>query len=840
MPESRPGACDGGTAIPSLYWQGLHWLIRCAGAGLPAAKLGCCRFPSRGAPCPFRERVRHVGNDRGELFRVPACTLTWLHISDAHFGSPDMAAELPGVIATLLHDVRRLQDERDLSPDLLFFTGDVAFGELPESPLEQQYRAAQHLLEKLEEQCEISRANMFIVPGNHDVNRTRVDEPQTSWLDALLQGGGDPTSSVDTLWEKPDNVSRDRYLERLENYAAFIQRSGLQHLLQDRKRLVYTHRRQVHGVDVAVTGLNTAWTSCRDREKGKLWLGRSQVKASLQVARNADLAIALGHHPPGWFNEYEDPAWYQALSAHYDFYLHGHEHADWVDDREDHVRIAAGALYERNLTNTGYNIVRINFDQASAEVYLREFDARNGGWVARNLYRKTDDSGRWQLSFVPRTRRRSSPPPSSHQLPAASIAPSGVDVFEHFAVAGAIPDESRFVGRRNELRIALGALRARGAAIAIFGLAGVGKTTLALAAARIASGQETKLCSTPALAGCMPAGGFAHHVLYYSCRRGIDLDLESTLRSVLEDRVGDFHLGRLLGLPAFVNALQQAGLPASSLALATYPGSALGLFRSLGSLAFDVFGKRELVLILDEFNVVENKTGFATLIKELPQVKFMIVGTAVDLRLLVQDHASIPRQLAEGQIRLRPMTTEELIDLISNEEARSNNRFAFSAQAKRYIATAARGMPFFAHFLGRYSLEAACRDVRPDRLVRVELSHVQNALVERISDLGDLEGEYVRVVNGRWEREVVLKLLSAREEDTIALVNLRPAAAGLGIKSLDARIRNLLEAGALVREADAMYQFVDTRLRIYCRLREPMLDETRRRWGHYESNPHAR
>ena len=39
----------------------------------------------------------------------------------------------------------------------------------------------------------------------------------------------------------------------------------------------------------------------------------------------------------------------------------------------------------------------------------------------------------------------------------------------------------------------------------------------------------------------------------------------------------------------------------------------------------------------------------------------------------------------------------------------------------------------------------------------------------------------------------------------------------------------------LAREADAMYQFLDTRLRIYCRLREPLLDETRRRWSYYES-----
>ncbi|MEY4546531.1 MAG: hypothetical protein RL685_2726 [Pseudomonadota bacterium] len=770
---------------------------------------------------------------------MPSCDVTWLHISDAHFGAPDMTGALDSVIAMLLDDLQRMRSERSLVPDFLFFTGDIAFGELPHSQLADQYLAAQELLSKIEELFQLPRLNMFLVPGNHDVNRTRVDEPQTSWLDSLLQGGADPTLAVDQLWSKPENVSRDRYLERLENYAAFIQRAGLRHLLQDRKRLVYTHRRRVRGVDIAITGLNTAWSSSRDRERGKLWLGQSQVNANAQVARNADLSIALGHHPPGWFNEYEDPAWYQALSTHYDFYLHGHEHDDWVDERSEHVRVASGALYERRLTTTGYNFVRLDFDQPRAEVFLRQYDTRGGGWIPRCIYGKTDDSGRWALSYRPQARRRSSRTLDTVVSPPAPVPAPNIDVFEYFAVATAVSDESRFIGRRNELRTALSALRARGAAIAIYGLAGVGKTSLALQIARIANGTDTKLCTAPALAGCAPAAGFSHQVVYYSCRQAIDVNLEATLQSLLQDRTGDFHMGRLLALDGFREACRKAGVDSMLDAWqrndGAVPPSALNLFRSLGSVAYDFLGKRELVVVLDEFNVVADKSGFATLLKELPQVKFVLVGTAVDVRLLVQDHASIPRQLAEGQIRLRPMSVDELIDLISNEEARSQNAFAFSAQAKRDVASAARGMPFFAHFLGRYSLEAASRDNTNERSVKVELSHVQRALSERLTDLGDLEGEYVRVVNGRWEREVLLKLLSSRDEDSIPLINLRAAAAQLGVRRLDSAVQSFVKNGVMNRVAEAMYQFNDTRLMVYARLRAPLTDEARKRWCHHES-----
>jgi hypothetical protein len=761
-----------------------------------------------------------------------------------------MVGESQSVIAMLLQDLERLRDERGLAPDLLFFTGDVAFGETPRSHLEDQYQAAEELLLRIEDLFRVERSNIFLVPGNHDVNRTRVTEADTSWLDSHLSGGPDATRPIDQLWAEPETVAYQRYLERLENYAAFIQRAGLKHLLQNPRGLTYTHRRDVHGIDVAITGINTAWSSSRDKEKGKLWLAQRQVKSSAAVAMNADLAIALGHHPPGWFNEHEDPAWYQFLSSHYHFYLHGHEHNDWVVDQGGHVRVAAGCLYERNLATTGYNFVRLGFKERSAEVFLRQYDAKGGGWVPRTVYKKTDDSGRWKLAFKPLRRKYrsvavpSEPPPSSEAVPSDSVPPPpAIDVYEHFETGRAVRDEDRFIGRRHELRTALGALRARGAAIAVFGEAGFGKTSLALEVARIATGQDTKLCEAPELKGCVPAGGFSHHVVYYSCRLGVDVNLEATLESVLRDRV-DSHIGRVTAEPDFQRRLSAPEYADVRRELEAFQrreangSSALGLFRSLGSIACEVFG-REVVVIFDEFDVIRDKSGFATLIKELPQVKFVLVGTAVDVRLLIQEHASVPRQLAEGQIRLRPMSREELVAVITNEEARGKNRFSFTPQAKYSIADAARGVPYFVHFLGRHALDLACRDestagVSP---VKVELRHVEQALQERLVDLVDLEKEYGELVDGRWEREVVLKLLAARNENPIFLGNVRPIAERLGVKRVETPIKAFVKRGVLVREAEAMYQFSDTRLKVYARLREPLTDTARRRLSHRDSEP---
>jgi 3',5'-cyclic AMP phosphodiesterase CpdA len=73
-------------------------------------------------------------------------TLIWLHLSDLHAGRPKWDAGR--VTATLVADLKRLAGQ-GLRPDLLFFTGDAAFGRGEKEPVEsldQQFDFAADLL----------------------------------------------------------------------------------------------------------------------------------------------------------------------------------------------------------------------------------------------------------------------------------------------------------------------------------------------------------------------------------------------------------------------------------------------------------------------------------------------------------------------------------------------------------------------------------------------------------------------------------------------------------------------------------------------------------------------
>ena len=65
-------------------------------------------------------------------------TLTWLHLSDLHLCSPKTGWKADKVIEALKRDLSLMSEQHQLKPDLLFFTGDLAYGQLGDGDLSIQ------------------------------------------------------------------------------------------------------------------------------------------------------------------------------------------------------------------------------------------------------------------------------------------------------------------------------------------------------------------------------------------------------------------------------------------------------------------------------------------------------------------------------------------------------------------------------------------------------------------------------------------------------------------------------------------------------------------------------
>ena len=186
-----------------------------------------------------------------------------------------------------------------------------------------------------------------------------------------------------------------RYVERLGAYKEFLRKNGYDHLLTDSDRLIYATIRTIRGVSIGIAGLNSAWSCCRDGEKGKLWMAGAWQIGHLRTAiKNTLFNIALKHHPSNWLVEWEDPRIHRLLEQNFRFELHGHEHQGWVNPSADgYTRIAAAACYERSDHENGYNFVRLNLDAGTGEVWLREIRIRRR-WLGSPRYQKQDKQRR--------------------------------------------------------------------------------------------------------------------------------------------------------------------------------------------------------------------------------------------------------------------------------------------------------------------------------------------------------------------------------------------------------------------------------------------------------------
>ncbi|NDY72683.1 hypothetical protein DO021_13880 [Desulfobacter hydrogenophilus] len=329
--------------------------------------------------------------------------LSWLHLSDLHYGKPKDAWDAEPILKNLIKDLKHLEKDHGLCPDLIFFSGDLAFGQMGPEPgknLEDQYKGVEKFLEQVRTAFskQISKTRIFLVPGNHDVNRKRVGNMSTMFIDSLddqesisdfMAGGGED-------W--------NRVMDRLEDYRNFLKNFGNPVLLQDRDRLTYGTTVDINGIQVGIAGFNTVWSSGRNskEENGKLRVAwkwqNTRVQKEMEDAR---VKIALFHHPVSWGSEPDKTFADDKLRNEFHFILSGHEHKIGVTPNADgRAGIAAYACYDRS-RGSGYNICCLDFENQTGEVHLRKYSTEDGGgWVRRTTPKARD--GRYHLEHLDR------------------------------------------------------------------------------------------------------------------------------------------------------------------------------------------------------------------------------------------------------------------------------------------------------------------------------------------------------------------------------------------------------------------------------------------------------
>jgi len=309
--------------------------------------------------------------------------LVWVHLSDWHQKGNDFGRKV--VLDSLLADLR---DRAQISPELAKVDFAVFSGDLAWQGNKEEYQAAQKLfLEPVLNSIDLQPNELFITPGNHDLNRSHIEEMLPPELTKPLS-----TEEQVQKW-LTDDKRRERALEPFEDFSSFVSKfTG-----QNPPAYANTWVGNIHDKRVGILCLNSAWMCGRNQDEsgevddyGKLVLGEPQIHESLDKIADTDVRIAVLHHPFEWLTEFDRSRVEKRLKQTCHFILRGHVHQpDFNLENSlsgECAVIPAGACFEQRTAKdarylNAYNFVHLDFDTGNGAIFLRRWSERQNKWI---------------------------------------------------------------------------------------------------------------------------------------------------------------------------------------------------------------------------------------------------------------------------------------------------------------------------------------------------------------------------------------------------------------------------------------------------------------------------
>lgn len=225
-----------------------------------------------------------------------ADTLTWLHLSDLHFGHGREArhrVDQQIVCDEILRDAGEVAAQLG-PPDLIFITGDIAFKADPV----QEYPHAAQWLDKLSVTVGVGQNQLYLAPGNHDVDRGQAI---TRFICRTVHDRlRSAPAALDELLAQPEELAP--LWPKLQAYAAFAQPYAAPRLTPAHP--FWHDERDTALGKVIIVGLNTVLLSFDNQDDpNNLALGQSQLQRAIQAQPRDALLLVLQHHPPAWLTD---------------------------------------------------------------------------------------------------------------------------------------------------------------------------------------------------------------------------------------------------------------------------------------------------------------------------------------------------------------------------------------------------------------------------------------------------------------------------------------------------------------------------------------------------------
>ncbi len=341
--------------------------------------------------------------------------LTFVHVSDIHFHFRRNGSILDRD-ADIAHQL--VLDASRLTTELTGCDGILVNGDLAYNGKEDEYVLAHSWLQQLCDGIRCDPLAIWLVPGNHDVER-----PASAAIrDTLIRNLRSPAS------EKRINDFLRGYLEGddgenvlfrcLQKYNEFA--GGYECPVSAKKPSWSKDLPLNDGSTLRLSGLTSVITSNGDDDDraNKLALGEFQVANLREDPRIAHMVMC--HHPMNWLLDASEVE--PQVNARARVQLFGHEHRQQIDTINNSLRIVAGAVTpsrDEDHWEPRYNVLQIAVLKTTSRQLVIKVHPRAWDSTQRKFVEASGGAIREYKLALPDWN-----PPMSEESPASKIATS--------------------------------------------------------------------------------------------------------------------------------------------------------------------------------------------------------------------------------------------------------------------------------------------------------------------------------------------------------------------------------------------------------------------------------
>jgi hypothetical protein len=309
----------------------------------------------------------------------------FVHVSDIHFGQEkDDRVHIHADVKQQL-----IADAKEVVSTIAGGTahGILVTGDIAQSGIKAEYDDAALWLDELAASIGVKISCVQMVPGNHDLDRSKLSPAVRRILDHIRMGG--PPEYEETL---SDPLIRAALFARFEDYGSFS--FGYDCPLND--EAAYASEMVVTlapGRAIRFIRFNSSLL-CHGKERDEhpeLMIGARQF--TIPRADGVE-NVVLVHHPLSWYKDQEQVRDYIRSRAR--VFISGHEHdpkvsVDNVEQGSDLMMLAAGATvpFKSDAIYTfTYNIIEFDWDEGidglSVTIHPRAWNAQRTRFEADN------------------------------------------------------------------------------------------------------------------------------------------------------------------------------------------------------------------------------------------------------------------------------------------------------------------------------------------------------------------------------------------------------------------------------------------------------------------------